>query len=72
MTNPEKTWRKSSYTAPDNNCVELAVSEAETAVRDSKDRDTGSFVVSASGWSAFLADTKSGRLMLPNASRHSA
>lgn len=59
MTNPEKTWRKSSYTAPDNNCVELAVSENETAMRDSKDPDGGSFVISASAWTKFLAHAKS-------------
>lgn len=60
MTNPEKTWRKSSYTAPDNNCVELAVGEAETAMRDSKDPAGGFFVVSASAWTKFLAYSKSG------------
>ena len=60
MTNPEKTWRKSSYTAPDNNCVELAVSETETAMRDSKDPDGGAFVVSARAWIKFITYTKSG------------
>ncbi|MDX8036571.1 DUF397 domain-containing protein [Lentzea sp. BCCO 10_0856] len=60
MTNPDKTWRKSSYTAPDNNCVELAVGVAETAMRDSKDPDGGSFVVSASTWTMFLAHARSG------------
>lgn len=59
MTNPEKTWRKSSYTAPDNNCVELAIGEAGTAMRDSKDPDGGSFLVSASAWIKFLAHAKS-------------
>ncbi|MFC3898148.1 DUF397 domain-containing protein [Lentzea rhizosphaerae] len=58
MTNPEKTWRKSSYTAPDNNCVELAVSETEAAMRDSKDPDGGSFAVGAGAWLSFLAYTK--------------
>lgn len=64
MTNPEKTWRKSSYTAPDNNCVELAVSEDETAMRDSKDPSGGSFVVSASAWTKFLAHAKLGDFRL--------
>ncbi|MFD4676500.1 DUF397 domain-containing protein [Lentzea sp. NPDC058450] len=58
MTNPEKTWRKSSYTAPDNNCVELAVGEAETEVRDSKDPDSASVAVGANSWLSFLAFTK--------------
>jgi hypothetical protein len=59
MTNPEKTWRKSSYTAPDNNCVELAVGEAKTAMRDSKDPAGISIIVSARVWASFLAYTKS-------------
>lgn len=62
MTNSSKTWRKSSYTAPDNNCVELAVGQDETDVRDSKDPDGGTFAVKASAWAAFLAATKSGSL----------
>lgn len=59
MTNPEKTWRKSSYTAPDNNCVELAVSDAQTVIRDSKDPVGGSFAVSANAWIKFLAHARS-------------
>ncbi|WP_084402266.1 DUF397 domain-containing protein [Lentzea albidocapillata] len=62
MTNPEKTWRKSSYTAPDNNCVELTVSETETFVRDSKDPGGGALTFSARTWMTFLAKTKSGAL----------
>ena len=59
MTNPEKTWRKSSYTAPDNNCVELAVGEAETEVRDSKDPDSGRLTISGVAWNRFLVLVKS-------------
>ncbi|MGI5503014.1 DUF397 domain-containing protein [Lentzea sp. CA-135723] len=64
MTNPEKTWRKSSYTAPDNNCVELTIGKAATAMRDSKDPDGGSFVVQASAWAQFISCTKSGEFQL--------
>jgi hypothetical protein len=60
--NSGKTWRKSSYTAPDNNCVELVVGQDETDVRDSKDPDGGTFAVKASAWAAFLAATKSGSI----------
>jgi hypothetical protein len=60
MTYSSKTWRKSSFSAPDNNCVELAVGQAETDVRDSKNPGGGTFAVKASAWAAFLAATKSG------------
>jgi hypothetical protein len=58
--NSGKTWRKSSYSAPDNNCVELAVGQDETDVRDSKNPDGGTFAVKATAWATFLAATKSG------------
>ncbi|MFD5825507.1 DUF397 domain-containing protein [Lentzea sp. NPDC060358] len=60
MTNPEKTWRKSSYTAPDNNCIEFAVRQTEIELRDSKDPGGGSFVVGPSAWTGFVAHSKSG------------
>ncbi|WP_184697654.1 DUF397 domain-containing protein [Saccharothrix tamanrassetensis] len=34
--NTKKTWRRSSHSGAGNNCVELAVGQAATAVRDSK------------------------------------
>ncbi|USX49327.1 DUF397 domain-containing protein [Lentzea sp. HUAS12] len=58
MTSPDKTWRKSSYTAPDNNCVELAVSNSQAAIRDSKDPGGGMLNVSTSAWSRFLMQVK--------------
>ncbi|MFD5825849.1 DUF397 domain-containing protein [Lentzea sp. NPDC060358] len=60
--NSGKTWRKSSYSEPDNNCVELSVGQHETDVRDSKNPGGGTFAVRASAWAAFLSATKSGGL----------
>lgn len=62
MTHSGKTWRKSSYSEPDNNCVELVVGQDETGVRDSKNPDGGTFAIKATAWVAFLTATKSGGL----------
>ncbi|GAA2336769.1 DUF397 domain-containing protein [Streptomyces kunmingensis] len=47
-------WFKSSYSAADNECVEVAVLGPGVGVRDSKDSDTGVLVVSARCFSAFI------------------
>lgn len=48
------TWRTSSYSGSSNNCVEVAPLPANVGVRDTKDRDGGSLVVSRSSWTAFI------------------
>lgn len=49
------TWRTSSYSAEQGNCVEVAPEGADVwRVRDTKDRDGGEFAVSAAQWRAFL------------------
>lgn len=54
MTGNQQTWRKSSYSGSDTNCVEVAPLPGSTAVRDSKDRDGGSLVVPRAAWTAFI------------------
>ncbi|MDX3231280.1 DUF397 domain-containing protein [Streptomyces sp. ME19-01-6] len=60
------TWRKSSYTANNGNCVEVAdmPNAPGIAVRDSKNTHLPAARVSHAAWSAFLAavvdDTLSG------------
>lgn len=48
-------WRKSSYSGNTGGaCVEVAPLPDTVAVRDSKYRDGGNLVVSATAWSAFV------------------
>lgn len=49
------TWRTSSYSNADNGaCVEAAYPLSVTAVRDSKDRASGSIVAMPNAWHALL------------------
>jgi hypothetical protein len=57
--NPQ--WHKSSYSASQGSCVEVA--EGETVlVRDTQNRDLGHIEYSADSWATFLRDVKSGLL----------
>ncbi|WP_216213306.1 DUF397 domain-containing protein [Amycolatopsis aidingensis] len=49
-----KTWRKSSYSGENSNCVEVAFG-ATVAVRDTKDRAGGVLVFSPRAWSGAVA-----------------
>jgi hypothetical protein len=52
------SWRKSSYSGAENDCVELRVKEADTGVRDTKDREGGSLQFDRSAFAAFLAQVR--------------
>ncbi|MFI5854811.1 DUF397 domain-containing protein [Streptomyces parvulus] len=55
MTEVVSTFRKSSYSAGEGNCVEIAdTAPAGRAVRDSKQQDGPLLTVSREGWQAFL------------------
>jgi hypothetical protein len=47
------TWRTSSYSGENGNCVEVALNTAPVQVRDTKDRDGGTHTFSRSTWQAF-------------------
>jgi hypothetical protein len=51
----QATWRKSSYSTDQANCVEITVAPTAVGVRDTKDRDGGTLALPASAWQAFLA-----------------
>ncbi|MEV5913495.1 DUF397 domain-containing protein [Streptomyces chartreusis] len=59
-----RTWFKSSYSGGDEpDCVEVAVSPADTTVhvRDSKDKDGARLTFTGSAWARFVADPSSRR-----------
>ncbi|WP_433332105.1 DUF397 domain-containing protein [Spirillospora sp. CA-294931] len=47
-------WRKSSTSADEGECVEVAVSERSVLVRDSRDRSGDILVLNSSQWRSLL------------------
>ncbi len=67
MTNrtslPGAAWRTSSYSTSGNQCVEVApMPGAQVAVRDSKNRDGGTLLLSRRAWAALTTAIKTGRI----------
>jgi Domain of unknown function (DUF397) len=55
-------WRKSSYSGTQGNCVEVATNlPGIVAVRDSKNPDRATVIISRAGWAAFAAGVREGR-----------
>lgn len=50
-------WVRSSYTTPNNNCVELRRRRTSVDVRDSKDAGGGTLQFGRTQWSEFLSRT---------------
>ncbi|WP_328632176.1 DUF397 domain-containing protein [Streptomyces sp. NBC_00356] len=51
----EVTWFKSSYSAANNECIEVANLVTRVAVRDSKDHARGTLKVSAQCFAIFVS-----------------
>ncbi|MFJ1700412.1 DUF397 domain-containing protein [Streptomyces sp. NPDC088252] len=56
----DANWHKSSYSnGSGDNCVEHAqLSTGAHAVRDTKDRELGAFIVGPTAWQAFVDNAK--------------
>lgn len=48
------SWRTSSYSGNQGNCVEVALDPQIAMVRDTKDRDGGTLGVSVQAWKLFV------------------
>lgn len=48
-------WRTSSYSGPEGECVEVALTADAARIRDSKDPGGPTLCVSAAAWAEFLA-----------------
>ena len=61
---PPSTWRRSSHSGGNNNCVEVARLGAVVAVRDSKNPAARPVTMPASAWRMVLGQVRSGRFDL--------
>jgi hypothetical protein len=53
-----RVWYKSSYSAGNGDCVEVASTPADVHVRDTKDRPGGTLAFESTSWRMFLVRLK--------------
>jgi len=58
------TWRKSSRSATQGVCVEIAQTPTATGIRDSKNPTGGRLTLTPAQWASFLDQIKNGELDL--------
>jgi Domain of unknown function (DUF397) len=60
----DRTWRKSSFSTAQGNCVEVCTDATTMAVRDSKSVPGPELEITDRAWSAFIAGVKNGEFAL--------
>lgn len=60
MKEPKWTWRKSSRSAGNGACIEVARSGEVVGVRDSKDRSNGHLLVTSTAFDALVTALAAG------------
>lgn len=59
-------WHKSSRSSASGNCVEVAQNlPGVVAVRDTKNRDSGTLIFTDAEWTAFISGIRDGEFDLP-------